>query len=147
MSKPGEVRVVDYSFLKQLDEWVKVQKKLLETFKETSKRLESEGDRLDLIVATRSAFQHMMRTIKAFDNWLQDPIIISHISKEMLLEVWHTVQNILTALLEIDIKHTGDMRTLLEKLAREGKLNPLVAVAKQSEEEETTGRRPPTMMI
>lgn len=147
MSRPGEVRVIDYAFLKQLDEWVRMQKKLLETFKETAEKVE-QGDRLDLIVATRAAFQHMMRTIKAFDNWLQDPVIIAHVPREMLLEVWKVMYDVLQQLLEIDIKHTSDVRNLLEELAREGKLNPLVATVKQTgDEDESASRRPPTMMI
>ncbi len=148
MSRVGDIRVIDYAFLKQLDEWVKMQKKLLQTFRETAEKVE-QGDRLDLIVATRAAFQHMMRTIKAFDNWLQDPVIIAHVPKEMLLEVWKVMYNVLQQLLEIDIKHTSDVRNLLEQLAREGKLNPLVATVRQAggEEEETGSRRPTTMMI
>ncbi len=146
MSRPGEVRVIDYAFLKQLDEWVKMQKKVLETFRETKQRVD-EGDRLELIVATRAAFQHMIRTIKAFDNWLQDPVIIAHVPREMLQEVWDVMYRVLEELLKIDIKHTSDVRDLLEKLAREGKINPLVAAARSSEEEETGGRRPSTMMI
>jgi len=64
------------------------------------------------------------------------------------LEVWRVMYQVLEQLLEIDIKHTSDVRELLEKLAREGKLNPLVASVKPGgEEEETGGRRPPTMMI
>ncbi|OWJ55220.1 DUF2153 domain-containing protein [Pyrodictium delaneyi] len=138
---------MDYAFLKQLDEWVRMQKKLLETFRETAEKVE-QGDRLDLIVATRAAFQHMMRTIKAFDNWLQDPVIIAHVPREMLVEVWKVMYDVLQQLLEIDIKHTSDVRKLLEELAREGKLNPLVAAVKQiGEEEEAAGRRPSTMMI
>ena len=144
MSRPGEVRVIDYGFLKQLDEWVKMQKKILELFKETKERVEN-GDRLEVTVATRAAFQHMMRTIKAFDNWLQDPVIIAHLSKEQLLEVWKTMVEVLEKLLEIDIKHTSEVREMLEKLARDGKLNPLVATTRTGEEE--TGRRPPTLAI
>jgi len=146
VSRPGEVRVIDYAFLKQLDEWVKMQRKVLETFRETKSKVD-EGDRLELIVATRAAFQHMMRTIKAFDNWLQDPVIIAHVPRDMLLEVWNVMYRVLEELLEIDIKHTSDVRDLLEQLAREGKINPLVAAARGGEEEETGSRRPSTMMI
>lgn len=146
MSRPGEVRVIDYAFLKQLDEWVKMQRRVLETFRETKSKVD-EGDRLELIVATRAAFQHMMRTIKAFDNWLQDPVIIAHVPRDMLLEVWNVMYRVLEELLEIDIKHTSDVRDLLEQLAREGKINPLVAAARGGEEEETGSRRPSTMMI
>jgi len=145
MSGPGEVRVIDYTFLKQLDEWVKMQRRVKETFKETKERVE-QGDRLDLIVATRAAFQHMIRTIKAFDNWLQDPLIIAHVPREMLLEVWEVMYKVLQELLDIDIKHTSDVRKLLEELAKKGELNPLVAAVKQAGEEEST-RRPTTMMI
>ncbi|MET1101066.1 MAG: DUF2153 domain-containing protein [Pyrodictiaceae archaeon] len=137
-------RVIDYTFLRNLDEWVKTQKKVLETFKTFEKDIE-ESDRLNIVVATRAAFQHMIRTIKAFDNWLQDPVIISHLPREMLVEVWRVMYEVLEKLLEIDIKHTSEVRGLLEKLAKEGKLNPLVAAARESGEEET--RRPPTMMI
>ena len=146
MSRPGEVRVIDYAFLKQLDEWVKMQRRVLETFRETKEKID-EGDRLEIIVATRAAFQHMLRTIKAFDNWLQDPVIIAHVPREMLLEVWEVMYRVLEELLQIDIKHTSDVRNLLEKLAKEGKINPLVAAARGGEEEEAGGRRPPTMMI
>ncbi len=146
MSRPGEIRVIDYAFLKQLDEWVKMQRRVLETFRETKEKID-EGDRLEIIVATRAAFQHMLRTIKAFDNWLQDPVIIAHVPREMLLEVWEVMYRVLEELLQIDIKHTSDVRNLLEKLAKEGKINPLVAAAKGGEEEEAGGRRPPTMMI
>lgn len=145
MSRPGEIRIVDYGFLKQLEEWVKMQKRVLELFRETRSRVEN-ADRLEVIVATRAAFQHMMRTLKAFDNWLQDPVIIAHVPREMLLEVWKTMYNILEILLDIDIKHTSDVRQLLEQLARENKLNPLVASVREKEEE-TFERRPPTMMI
>ena len=139
-------RVIDYAFLRNLEEWVKAQRRVLETFKSYEKSVE-EGDRLSLIVATRAAFQHMMRTIKAFDNWLQDPVIIAHLPREMLLEVWKVMIEVLEKLLEIDIKHTSEVRQLLEKLAREGKLNPLVASAREHEEEGEESRRPPTMMI
>ncbi len=139
-------RVIDYAFLRNLDEWVKMQKKVLETFRSVEKQVE-EGDRLSLVVATRAAFQHMIRTIKAFDNWLQDPVIIAHLPKEMLVEVWKVMYQVLEKLLEIDIKHTSEVRGLLEKLAREGKLNPLVAAAKPLGEEEETARRLSTMMV
>ncbi len=137
-------RVIDYGFLRNLDEWVRMQKKVLETFRKVEKDVE-EGDRLQIILATRAAFQHMMRTIKAFDHWLQDPVIISHVTREMLVEVWQVMFRVLTELLEIDIKHTSEMRQLLEKLAREGKLNPLAAAVKTEEEEEH--RRPPTLSV
>ncbi len=137
-------RVIDYGFLRNLDEWVRMQKKVLETFRKVEKDVE-EGDRLQLILATRAAFQHMMRTIKAFDHWLQDPVIISHVTREMLVEVWQVMFKVLTELLEIDIKHTSEMRQLLEKLAREGKLNPLAAAVRSEEEEEH--RRPPTLSV
>ncbi len=113
------------SFAAHLTEWVKMQKNLLETTKKLNENIK-RGDRLTLIIATRTAFQHMMRTIKAFDQWLQDPFIIEHMPREMLEEVWSTVYEIFTKLLELDIKHTSSFRDHILKLAKEEKLNPLL---------------------
>ncbi len=127
------------SFLGNLDEWVKMQKKMLETVKKVEEELKN-SDRLDLIVATRTAFQHIMKTIKAFDQWLQDPIIISHMPREYLVEVQERVWRILEELLELDIEHTSKFKEHMEKLIREGKVNPLLW-AKPSESEEEISRR------
>ncbi len=127
------------SFLGNLDEWVKMQKKMLETVKKVEEELK-KSDRLDLIVATRTAFQHIMKTIKAFDQWLQDPIIISHMPREYLVEVQERVWRILEELLELDIEHTSKFKEHMEKLIREGKINPLLW-AKPSESEEEISRR------
>ncbi len=127
------------SFLGNLDEWVKMQKKMLETVKKVEEELKN-SDRLDLIVATRTAFQHIMKTIKAFDQWLQDPIIISHMPREYLVEVQERVWRILEELLKLDIEHTSKFKEHMEKLIREGKVNPLLW-AKPSESEEDISRR------
>ena len=127
------------SFLGNLDEWVKMQKKMLETVKKVEEELK-KSDRLDLIVATRTAFQHIMKTIKAFDQWLQDPIIISHMPREYLVEVQERIWRILEELLELDIEHTSKFKEHMEKLIREGKVNPLLW-AKPSESEEEISRR------
>jgi len=113
------------SFASHLTEWVKLQKTLLETVKKLNDSIK-KGDRLTLIIATRTAFQHIMRTIKAFDQWLQDPFIIEHMPREMLEEVWNNIFDILLKLLELDIKHTSQFRDLIIKLAKEDKLNPLL---------------------
>jgi len=131
---------IDTSFLQNLEEWVKMQKSVLETFREVGKNMDG-SDRLELVLATRAAFQHMSRTIKAFDQWLQDPVIISHLTREMLLEVWNTVFKLFEDLVQLDIKHTSEVREYLEKLAKEGKFNPLTLWSKGMLREES-GRRP-----
>jgi len=118
-------RRAEESFVSHLAEWVKLQKTLLETVKKLNDNIK-KGDRLTLIIATRTAFHHMMRTIKAFDQWLQDPFIIEHMPREMLEEVWNNIFDIMLKLLELDIKHTSQFRELILKLAKEGKLNPLL---------------------
>lgn len=127
------------SFLGNLEEWVKMQKRMLETIRKVEEELK-KSDRLDLIVATRTAFQHMMKTIKAFDQWLQDPIIIAHMPREYLVEVQEKVWKILEELLELDITHTSKFRDHMEKLIREGKVNPLLW-SKPTESEEEIARR------
>ena len=73
----------------------------------------------------------MMRTISAFDQWLQEPFVVSHMPKEMLLDVWSTVKKILYELLELDIRHTSGFKNYVEKLAKEGKLNPILVSTKE----------------
>ncbi len=118
------------TILPNLDAWVKRQREILESFKKAEEKLK-EADRLDLIVLSRAAFQHMMRTISAFDQWLQEPFVISHMPKEMLEDVWRTVSKILYELLELDIRHTSGFKAYVEKLAREGKLNPILMSPKE----------------
>jgi hypothetical protein len=119
--------MLESSFLSNLDEWIKMQKSLLATIKDMEKNEnDKDMDRLDLILASRVAFQHMMRTIKAFDQWLQDPMIIKHMPKEMLEDVKRTSWSILEQLLELDIRHTSEARDLISKLGKEGKLDPLI---------------------
>ncbi|MCQ4342862.1 MAG: DUF2153 domain-containing protein [Sulfolobales archaeon] len=131
-------------FLANLDEWIKMQKNLLETAKEMEKKLNSEEmDRLDMILETRTAFQHMMRTIKAFDNWLQDPMVLKHMPKEMLEDVLKTVWSMFETLLELDIRHTSQFRELVAKLGKEGKLDPLIWNRPLGLEEGQQSRRGP----
>lgn len=115
----------EQTFASHITEWVKMQKNILEITKKLNENIK-KGDRLTLVIATRTAFQHIMRTIKAFDQWLQDPFIIEHMPKEMLEEVWTSVYEILVKLLELDIKHTSAFRDYILKLAKEDRLNPLL---------------------
>ncbi|HDI02337.1 MAG TPA: DUF2153 domain-containing protein [Ignisphaera sp.] len=114
------------SFYDNLTQWVEMQKKTKNLFENLYEDIK-KGDRLDLILATRAAFQHMIKTLKAFDNWLQDPMIISHMPKEYLEEVWDVAYKLLQQLLELDIRHTSSFRDYIEKLEKEGRLNPILA--------------------
>uniref|UniRef100_A0A7C2VLK8 DUF2153 domain-containing protein n=1 Tax=Ignisphaera aggregans TaxID=334771 RepID=A0A7C2VLK8_9CREN len=108
-----------------LTRWIEMQKKVREWFGSLYDNVK-KGDRLELILYTRMAFQHIMRTIKAFDNWLQDPFIISNIPREELEAVWETTHNLLQLLLELDVKHTSNVRDHLIRLEKEGKINPML---------------------
>jgi hypothetical protein len=98
-----------------LTQWIEMQKKVKEWFSSVNENAK-KGDRLELILYTRMAFQHMIRTLKAFDSWLQDPFIISNI----------TVYNILLQLIDLDVKHTSEFRDYISKLEKEGKLSPIL---------------------
>jgi hypothetical protein len=118
-------------FVDSLERWVKMQERVLDTFR-NSKELIENGDRLDLIQATRIAFNHMIRTLKAFDQWLQDPFIVSHIPREKLLEVWRVTYKLLEELLELDIKHTSDVMNIIYEASRSGKLNPITSKLREA---------------
>ena len=113
-------------FLNNLDKWVKFQEAVLEAFREAKGRIDS-ADRLEMVYAIRIAFNHMIRTLKAFDQWLQDPFIVTHIPREALVEVWETTFKMLEMLLELDIKHTSEVRDLIEDAFHRGALNPITS--------------------
>lgn len=120
-------------FANNLTNWIEAQKTFLDTITSMEKDLES-SDRLELILATRTAFNHMIKTIEAFDKWLQDPFIVGHMPREMLLEVQKNVWEILKKLLELDIKHTTAFRDRLLNLSETGKINPLFFVPREQQQ-------------
>ena len=120
-------------FANNLTNWVETQKTFLNTVVSMEKDLE-KSDRLELVLATRMAFSHMIKTIEAFDRWLQDPFIVGHMPREMLLEVQRNVWDILKRLLELDIEHTAAFRDTLLNLSASGKINPLFFVSKAQQQ-------------
>ncbi len=111
---------------RSLERWVALQKVVLDNFKQIDSRVRA-SDRLDIIIHTRLAFNHMIRTLKAFDDWLQDPFITSNIPRELLLEVWTTSLKLMETLLELDIKHTMEVKGIIEKALKEGQISPVIA--------------------
>lgn len=122
----GHQRRDIYEFTRNLERWVSLQKAVLDNFKSIDPKVRG-SDRLDIIIHTRLAFNHMIRTLKAFDDWLQDPFITSHVPKKVLEDVWSTTMKMLELLLELDIRHTSEVRGLLERAAKEGKIDPILA--------------------
>jgi len=122
-------------FANNLTSWVEAQKTFLDSAKSVERELEN-ADRLELILATRAAFAHMIKTIEAFDKWLQDPFIIGHMPREMLLDIQRKTWDILKSLLELDIKHTSEFRDMLLSLAESGKLNPILYAPREESRRE-----------
>jgi len=122
-------------FANNLTSWVEAQKTFLDSAKSIERELEN-ADRLELILATRAAFAHMIKTIEAFDKWLQDPFIIGHMPREMLLDIQRKTWEILKSLLELDIKHTSEFRDRLLSLAESGKLNPILYAPREESRRE-----------
>ena len=123
MSEPLVIKTLTSS----LERWVEGQKAVLASLQKAEEQLKG-ADRLELVLATRVAFRHMIKTLEAFDRWLQDHFIVGHMPREMLEEVRGRVWEIMRMLLELDIEHTSQFKEHLAKLAREGRLNPLLAV-------------------
>ncbi|MDT7891811.1 MAG: DUF2153 family protein [Thermoproteota archaeon] len=97
------------TFVRSMQDWVNEQKKILEiAVKSFESKNYKEADRLNLLLASRTACQHISRTIKGFENWLQNPAIISVMPKEMLEEIYVKIWKLMIELIEFDIKHTSD---------------------------------------
>ncbi len=126
-----------------LDAWVKRQNEVKNLFEKAEVNYQ-EADRLTLITLSRTAFQHMMRTIEAFDQWLRDPMITNHMPREMLVELWERLRVMLYDLIELDIEHTSKFSEHLKNLASEGKINPLFGFEKTEKE---TRRSPVQLTI
>lgn len=126
------------SSLSTLSEWVDMQRKAVELFKQVNDSV-GTSDRLTLVLVTRQAFQHMIRTLKAFDQWLNDPFILNYVTKDMLIDVWSTTYKLLNELIELDIRHTLMVKEIAEKMIKEGKI-PVFMELRSYEEEEP--RRP-----
>ncbi len=121
MSSHGDIA----GFVRSLERWVTLQRMILENFKKADERVRN-ADRLEIIIHTRIAFNHLIKTLKAFDDWLQDPFISSNIPRDLLLEVWDTTLKITELLLELDIKHTSTVKDIIEEAVREGRVSPLI---------------------
>ncbi len=133
------------SFYDNLDAWVKRQKETKDLFMKAEKDYET-ADRLTLITLSRLAFQHMEKTIEAFDNWLKDPMITTHMPREMLVELWSQLREIFYKLIDLDIEHTSKFAEHLKKLEESDGINPLFTLRLTREEKESR-RRPPTPII
>jgi len=102
-----KLSVLGPGFIRSMTDWINEQKNLLEIAKENEKYFE-KADRLTLILAARTACTQAIRTLRGFENWLQNPVIISVMPEEMLREVHTRLWEIMIRLIEFDIKHTGE---------------------------------------
>jgi hypothetical protein len=134
------------SFYENLEAWVKRQKETKELFMKAEKNYQ-EADRLTLITLSRLAFQHMERTIEAFDNWLKDPMITTHMPRELLVELWTQLRDIFYKLIDLDIEHTTKFAEHLKNLENQNEVNPLFTLRLQREEREYRRRQPHTPII
>jgi hypothetical protein len=134
------------SFYENLETWVKRQKETKELFMRAEKNYR-EADRLTLITLSRLAFQHMERTIEAFDNWLKDPMITTHMPRELLVELWTQLRDIFYRLIDLDIEHTTKFTEHLKNLENQNEVNPLFTLRLQREEREYRRRQPHTPII
>jgi hypothetical protein len=124
-------------FLANLYNWVEQQKKLLELIKQSLENLK-DADRLTLLTASRTACYHISRTIKGFDNWLNNPAITTVMPKEMLKEIQEKLWDIMMKIIEFDIKHTSQF---LDYITKE-KITAIPSLLIPKEEEERTSTPP-----
>ncbi len=109
----------------RLARWIAMQEDMLKFLGELEARV-PEMDRLDLIVYSRIIFQHLEKTLKAFDEWLQDPLIAMAAPRDELAKVLAETIKAAKILLRLDIEHTGAMRELIEEKASELPISLLI---------------------
>jgi len=114
-----------------LESWIKKQYEIMETFKKAEENFEN-FDRLELILLARMAFQHVIKTFEAFDQWLREPVVTTHMPRELLIDLWVKLRNILYETIELDVEHTSKFYDHVKKLEMEGKINPIFYIEKPS---------------
>ncbi|MCR6669592.1 MAG: DUF2153 domain-containing protein [archaeon YNP-WB-040] len=123
------------AIIQNIESWVDAQKKFLEYVSKSEKELEN-ADRLSLVIASRAACAQISRTIKGFDAWLQNPLIIGLMPPEMIKEVQEKLWAIMKELTEFDIQHTAKYGEHLKKVLEQGKIIPPIPLEEGEEEEE-----------
>ncbi len=114
---------VDPDMIKRLNAWIEDQRRFLEYTKISLKELE-RADRLTLVIAARTACSQILRTIKGFEGWLQNPVVIGLMPYEMIKEVQKKLWEIMIEVTNFDIKHTSEYRDYLKKVIEEGRVLP-----------------------
>ncbi len=123
MSEHRDARVAGEQ-AEKLRRWIDMQKGMIEFIEELRERLDSM-DRLEALVYSRLLFQHLEKTVHAFDEWLQDPLIATIIPEQEMKRVLSTLLEAARAILELDVTHTERVRTLLEEASAQGE-HPLL---------------------
>ncbi len=123
------------SYLARLKAWVSMQSSLLRMIGDVKSRI-NQMDRLELVLYSRMAFQNIINTAKAFDNWLQDMLILAVMPEEELRKILKESIEALEKLLILDVSHTDKIRSILEDMSEKGILPDFVqlALARRSEE-------------
>jgi len=98
----------------KLARWVEMQRRMLEVLDYLESRA-GEMDRLELVVYARLVFQHIERTVRAFDEWLQDPLILASAPREELERVLRDTVAAARILARLDAEHTERMARLIEE--------------------------------
>ncbi|MEM1550205.1 MAG: DUF2153 family protein [Candidatus Methanomethylicia archaeon] len=119
--------------IQNIESWVNSQKRFLEYVKKSESELEA-ADRLSLIIAARAACSQIARTIKGFDAWLQNPLIIGLMPLEMVKEVQEKLWSIMKIITEFDIQHTEKYGEYLKKVIEQGKIIPPLPLEEEEQQ-------------
>ncbi|MEM2136804.1 MAG: DUF2153 family protein [Candidatus Methanomethylicia archaeon] len=122
------------AIIQNIESWVDSQKKFLDYVKKSEKELDG-ADRLSLVIASRAACSQITRTIKGFDAWLQNPLIIGLMPPEMLKEIQEKLWSIMMQLTEFDVQHTQKYGDYLKKVIEQGKSIPLIPMEEEEDKE------------
>ncbi|HDO20651.1 MAG: DUF2153 domain-containing protein [archaeon GB-1845-036] len=123
---------VNPNILKNIEAWIEGQKRFLE-YSRKSEEILKNADRLSLMIAARTACSQIIKTIKGFDAWLQNPLVIGLMPHKMLKEVQEQLWRIMYELTLFDIEHTGKYKEHLKKIIEEGKILPPLPTEEKEE--------------
>lgn len=121
MSVESQIKAHIRGLISRLDGWVVSQKKLIDDLQKYADYVKSQ-DRYTLLLSAQAMIYYIERTAKDFESWLNNPLITSIMTPEMLKDLESKLRELAINFIKIDLEHTGQYLELLKKYDAAGEV-------------------------
>lgn len=121
MSVESQVKAHIKGLINRLDGWLISQRKLIDDLQKYADYVKSQ-DRYTLLLSAQAMIYYIERTAKDFESWLNNPLITSIMTPDMLKELEAKLRELAINFIKIDLEHTGQYLDLLKKYDASGEI-------------------------